>query len=114
MRIQYASDLHLELWRKKTFDETLEPSAPYLVLCGDVAKLDDPNLRAFLEYISERWKLIFWTPGNSEIWSTSSEEVSLQKMRDLCSSYRNIKLLYMNSYLLEDEDEKLVHRRIPR
>ena len=111
MRIQYASDLHLELWQKTTFDETLQVVAPYLVLCGDVAPLNCVNLRAFLEYCSERWKLIFWIPGNSEIWKTSkSEEVSLQKMRELCSSYRNIKILYKNSYLLKDNEsnEKLL------
>ena len=74
MRIQYASDLHLELWQKTTFDETLQVVAPYLVLCGDVAPLNCVNLRAFLEYCSERWKLIFWIPGNSEIWKTSKSE----------------------------------------
>jgi len=62
MRIQYASDLHLELWPKTTFDETLEPTAPYLVFCGDIAQLNCPNLRAFLEYVSERWKYVFYIP----------------------------------------------------
>ena len=114
MRIQYASDLHLELYEKTTFDETIEPKAPYLVLCGDIAKLNNPNLRSFLEYISERWKLIFWIPGNEEIWNSSkSEEESVKKMRELCSSYRNIKMLYMNSYLLEDEDEKMLVVGLP-
>ena len=111
MRIQYCSDLHLELWQKTTFDETLEPTAPYLVLCGDIAILNCVNLRAFLEYVSERWKMIFWIPGNSEMWDTSkSEEVSLQKMREICSPYRNIKILYKSSYLLKDNEsnEKLL------
>jgi len=114
MRIQYASDLHLEFWTKVTFDETLEPVAPYLVLCGDVAKLDALNLRQFLEYCSERWELIFWIPGNSEIWeSSSSEKVSLEKMRSISSSYRNIKILYMNTYLLEEDDEKILLVGLP-
>jgi len=114
MRIQYASDLHLELWRKKTFDETLEPKASYLVLCGDVAKLDDTNLRAFLEYCSERWKLVFWIPGNSEIWESSkTEKKSLEKMNILCNTYRNIKILYMSTYLLEEDSEKLLLVGLP-
>jgi hypothetical protein len=109
MRIQYASDLHLELWQKTTFDETLEPTAPYLVLNGDIANLNTPNLRAFLEYVSERWKYIFWIPGNSEIWENSkSEEISLNKMRELCSPYRNIKILYKSSFLLKENDEKIL------
>ena len=109
MRIQYASDLHLELWHKTTFDETLEPTAPYLVLCGDVAKLDTPNLQIFLEYVSERWKYIFWIPGNTEMWSNSkSEEKSLNKMRELCSPYRNIKILYKSSFLLKEDNQKIL------
>jgi hypothetical protein len=114
MRIQYASDLHLEVWPKVTFDETLEPVAPYLVLCGDVAKLNAVNLRQFLEYCSERWKLIFWIPGNSEIWeSSSSEKVSLDKIRQISSPYRNIKILYMNTYLLEEDNEKILLVGLP-
>ena len=106
MRIQYCSDLHLELWKKTTFDETIEVKAEYLVLCGDVSRVDSPNLRSFLEYISERWKMIFWIPGNEEIWKYSNnEEVSLQKMRDIANTYKNIKVLYKSSYLLKDNNE---------
>jgi len=109
MRIQYASDLHLDSWLKTTFDETLEPKADYLVLCGDISNLDCPNLRAFLEYVSSHWKLVFWIPGNSEIWNfSSSEEESLQKMRDLCSLYKNIKILYKTTYLLKEGSEELL------
>jgi len=111
MRIQYASDLHLELWPKATFDETITPSAPYLVLCGDVAPLNYSGLRAFLEFCSERWKYVFWIGGNTEMWHyVTNEEVALQKMRELCSPYRNIKILYKSSFLLKDEEsnEKLL------
>ena len=109
MRIQYASDLHLELWQKTTFDETLEPTVPYLVLCGDIANLNTPNLRSFLEYCSERWKYVFWIPGNSEVWLTSkNEEIALKKMRELCSPFRNIKILYKSCFLLKEDDEELL------
>jgi len=104
MRIQYASDLHLELWPKETFDETLEPKAPILILLGDICKLDNPNLRSFLEYCSERWTKIFWIPGNQEIWysTNGTESMSLHKMKELCSPYRNIIILYKNTYMLEE------------
>lgn len=109
MRIQYASDLHLELWSKKTFDETIEPKADYLVLCGDIAKLNSPNLRAFLEYVSERWKKIFWIPGNEEIWKTSNvPNYSIYKMEELVNSYKNINILYKKSFLLEEGTETLL------
>jgi hypothetical protein len=114
MRIQYVSDLHIELYEKTTYDETLIPKADYLVLCGDISTLDSVNLRQFLEYVSERWKLIFYIPGNSEIWNYSSiEEVSLYKLKELCSSYKNIKILYKNTYLLKDESEELLLVGLP-
>ena len=59
MRIQYCSDLYLELWKNKTFNETLHPVAPILSLLGDVSCLDVLNLRLFLEYCYEKWELIF-------------------------------------------------------
>ena len=102
MRIQYASDLHLELWKKKTYDETLEPVAPILALLGDVARLDAENLRLFLEYTSEKWELVFWIPGNEEIWNSGTEETSLKKMTQLCKPYNNIKVLYKNTFFYED------------
>jgi len=105
MRIQYASDLHLELWRKTTFEETLLPVAPILILLGDIAQLNDPNLQPFLEYTSEKWSQVFWIPGNSEIWlSSESEELSLQKINRLTAPYRNIKVLYKNTYMLYDAE----------
>ena len=114
MRLQYVSDLHLDLYLKETFDEMITPVAPYLVICGDLASLDCSNLRAFLEYVSERWKLVFWIPGNSEIWYYSSnEETCLNKMRNLCSPYKNIKILYKNTYLLKDEGETVLVVGLP-
>ena len=41
MRIQFASDLHLELRPKMTFREIIEPTvAPVLALLGDIAPLE--------------------------------------------------------------------------
>ena len=102
MRIQYASDLHLELWKKKTFEETLIPSAPILALVGDIGALDTPNLPSFLEYCSQKWTHIFWIGGN-ELWDYSNTiEISVHKMKELCSPYRNIHVLYRDTYLLDD------------
>ena len=113
MRIQYASDLHLDLWQKKPFNEVLEPRAPTLVFLGDIAKQNDPNLRAFLEYCSERWKQIFWVPGDEEIWLTSNEAQSLYNLKQLCIPYINIKVLYKETYLLQEDDEKILLVGIP-
>ena len=114
MRIQYASDLHLELYEKTTFDETIIPKADYLVLCGDVSLINHVNLRRFLEYVSEHWKLIFYIPGNCEIWNYSSiEHAGLNALHSICSSYKNIKILYKNTYLLKDNDEEVLLVGLP-
>lgn len=109
MRIQYASDLHLELWDRTPFDETLKPSAPYLVLCGDTANLKAMNLQLFLEYCSENWVYVFWIPGNSELWNTSdSEDEGLRRMKLICSPYKNIKILYKDTFLLKEDSQELL------
>jgi hypothetical protein len=114
MRIQYCSDLHIELYEKSTYDETLIPKADYLVLCGDISTLDSPNLRQFLEYVSDRWKRIFYIPGNSEIWNYSNiEQVGLYKLKELCSPYTNIKVLYKETYLLKEQSEELLIVGLP-
>ena len=114
MRIQYVSDLHLELYEKTTFDETIIPKADYLILCGDISLVHFVNLRRFLEYVSERWKLIFYIPGNTEIWNYSSvEHAGLNALHQICSSYKNIKILYKNTYLLKDNGEEVLLVGLP-
>ena len=49
MRLQYASDLHLEKWERMTFAETLKPVAPVLVLLGDICPLGHSHLFSFFE-----------------------------------------------------------------
>jgi len=100
MRIQYASDLHIELWPKETFEETLRPEADYLVLCGDISIPNHPNYISFLEYVSERWKHIFYIPGLCEM------KESYNTFLSICSTFKNIHVLHMSHYLLYDHESK--------
>jgi hypothetical protein len=96
MRIQIASDLHLELRPKQTPREFLEPgAAPLLALLGDVAPLTDPNLRAFLEWCSEHWETVIWIPGYSELLKSgaTSLEAAVSTMRSIAAPYENIVIL---------------------
>lgn len=64
MRLQYASDLHLEAANPPPFAALLTPIAPYLALCGDVGSLAQPQpLRAFLEHCAARFQRVFYVPG---------------------------------------------------
>lgn len=95
MRIQLASDLHLEERPKTTFLELLEPgAAPILALLGDVAPLDHPNLVPFLEWCSERWETILWVPGCLELMDGGTEftamVAAIDRMHELAAPFMNI------------------------
>jgi hypothetical protein len=93
MRLQIASDLHLELRPKSTPKEILEPAAPILALLGDVGPLDHPNLPPFLEWCSEHWETVIWIPGYLELLSGKSLAASIQRMRSMAGAYSNIIVL---------------------
>jgi hypothetical protein len=68
MRIQYASDLHLE-FRSGPFPALLKPAAPILVLAGDVGRPDKPEYRNFLQYCSRNWNHTVVIAGNHEFYN---------------------------------------------
>lgn len=92
MRIQIASDLHLEAREKQTFETFLEPSAPVLALLGDVAPLNHENLGPFLEWCSERWTTILWIAGDAERGSLNPSLVA-DAMRRVAGPFLNIQIL---------------------
>ncbi len=72
MRIQYASDLHLEFadnWRYLK-EHPLEGCGDILVLAGDIGYLGDDNYRThpFWDWASENYREVFVVPGNHEFY----------------------------------------------
>lgn len=72
MKIQYASDLHLEFganskWLK---ENPLIPSADVLVLAGDIGYLGDANYQThpFWDWASGNFKQVIVIPGNHELY----------------------------------------------
>jgi len=112
MRIQFASDLHLETRPKATFREILEPGvAPILALLGDVAPLNSPNIRAFMEWCSENWDTVLWIPGCLELLGPGSGNegrripnlaAGVQAMRTLVEPFWNITILDHEGMVSED------------
>jgi len=109
MRIQFLSDLHLERRPKETFEFLVEhqDTAPALALLGDIAPIDHPNLRPFLEWCSERWETVFYVPGIQELLGhegATVEEIpaTVNKLKAICSTYKNIHVLYRDAFFTED------------
>ena len=108
MKIQYASDLHLEFQNEsefqilKHFRWILEPVAPILVLAGDISTHDAVLLPRFLVYVATSYTHVFWIMGNHEYYSSDKLPMSkiLQKLRDMCPD--NVHILDNEVFDLEN------------
>jgi hypothetical protein len=74
LRIQYASDLHLELVDKTPFQPILKPNAPILALAGDVGRPDRRSYEDFLHYCSRNWAAVFVIAGNHELYNSKTAD----------------------------------------
>lgn len=72
MKIQYASDLHLEFGENSKWlkDNPLIPSADILVLAGDIGYFGDANYKThpFWDWASRNYKQVIVIPGNHELY----------------------------------------------
>ena len=86
MRIQYASDLHLE-FLGGPFPALLKPAAPMLVLAGDVGRPDKPEYRNFIQYCSRNWDNTVLIAGNHEFYNDRGPDIHTVTQRlDMCAA----------------------------
>ena len=91
LRVQYASDLHLEL-NPGSFQTILKPVAPVLALAGDIGRPDLPEYRNFMAYCSNNWERVFVVAGNHEFYNKTtakkwawSHPHTVDMRRDMCA-----------------------------
>ncbi len=109
MKIQYASDLHLEFgdntkWLKAN---PLIPSADILVLAGDIGYLGDANYKThpFWDWVSKNFKQVIVVPGNHELY----KYFDINELHEGWSLEirPNVKAYY-NSVIPIDDDSELI------
>lgn len=103
MKIQYCSDLHLEILRGVESIEDISPEqyltpgkAPYLALCGDICSPRKKTFTLFLEWCSKHWEKVFFLAGNAEYFFENTYIQPLPAtarndiMKDILSKFENI------------------------
>jgi len=84
MQVQVISDVHLEHLEGTSYDEfdlLLTPSAPVLIMAGDISTYDCDLLPAFLQFVSKNFDVVLWVPGNHEYYNTHG--ISIREITDI-------------------------------
>ena len=96
MKIQYASDLHLEFSDNSRYlkNNPLKPVGDILVLAGDIGYLNDDNFskHPFWDYVSENFKQVIVAVGNHELYKYYDLAQMPQGL--VCSTRDNVKCYY--------------------
>ena len=106
MKLQFASDLHLEFPANKLFikENPLQPVGEVLILAGDIVPFDvlDKN-KDFFNYVSEHFETTYWLPGNHEYYRfdiAKKSSVLNEKIRSNVFLVNNTSIIHKNTKLI--------------
>ena len=89
MKIQYASDLHLEFRDNSRYlrDNPMVPVGDILVLAGDIGYLDDDNYskHPFWDWASDNFRQTLIIPGNHEFYKSGDVGTIQNGTKMLCN-----------------------------
>jgi predicted phosphohydrolase len=106
MKLQYASDLHIEFPENKEFmrDFPLKPMGEVLVLAGDIVPfaIIDKH-KDFFNYLSDQFEATYWLPGNHEYYHfdiATKSGVLNEKIRSNVFLVNNASVIHNNTRLI--------------
>lgn len=106
MKIQYASDLHLEFAEnsKYVMDNPLNPAGDILILAGDIGYLNDENYskHPFWDYVSDNFEQVIVAVGNHELYKYYDLANMPQGLVEVIR--HNVKCYYNAVVRIEDVD----------
>lgn len=118
MKIQYVSDLHWEFYDTKNTGEIepsqmITPSAPYLVLAGDIGIPELKSYSRFLEWCSKRWTKIFLVAGNHEYYNTrcpvkTDIRTKRELLKKICAAFPTVVFLDCTSVVVPEENLRIL------
>ena len=106
MKIQYASDLHLEFRDNTRYlrDNPMIPTGDILVLAGDIGYWDDDSysVHPFWDWASDNFRQTLVIPGNHEFYR--SGDVGTIKNGCIAEIRPNVKCYYNSVITIDDID----------
>ena len=98
VKLQIVSDIHLEHIKHVVVEKIIVPSAPVLIMAGDISTYDCKSLPKFIEWISANFEAIIWVFGNHEYYNT--KQIPMASIKEI---FQKMTAEYPNIHILDNE-----------